>query len=494
MSVTHANKTESAKEPQGAKTMGEAAPQFADSRAATTAQLAMQQLMHNSPRSTAQRVIANAMSAPVPQQKTIQRAEDEELLQGKFETAQRAEDEELLQGKFELAQRAEKPNNTGLPDNLKSGIENLSGMSMDHVKVHYNSDKPAQLQAHAYAQGSEIHVAPGQEKHLPHEAWHVVQQAQGRVKPTMQMKGDVPVNNDVGLENEADVMGAKATKNITQLIDDRAHSNNSILSTSLNTNCEFNSESVQRKLNAQGKYKVCGPMAATSAESWEGFLNDEDIVDRFFPNDEAKLKTIYEEVKLASEAHKASKGATTGNVLNKLHTKLVASSKAQSVSPGGTHWDSLLQMASLEIEPQSSGKFIQKNAKDAAEKVWPVSDLGAVPESFWKAVLKDAKPKPILATPKVIPDLATAVLTHANERFNAWRTGAEANRGAWAGSNSHGEQPGDYEAVANTTLQQLTLILPHGGWRLAFSLSAEEGNSLHRYGGAAKGQDFIYHL
>jgi|GEM_PF-5382157 len=103
-----------------------------------------------------------------------------------------------------------KANNTGLPDNLKSGIENLSGISMDHVKVHYNSSKPAQLQAHAYAQGNEIHLAAGQEKHLPHEAWHVVQQAQGRVKPTMQMKGNVQVNDNTGLEKEADVMGSKA--------------------------------------------------------------------------------------------------------------------------------------------------------------------------------------------------------------------------------------------------------------------------------------------
>ena len=39
-----------------------------------------------------------------------------------------------------------KENNTGLPDKLKSGIENLSGYSMDDVKVHYNSPKPAQLQ------------------------------------------------------------------------------------------------------------------------------------------------------------------------------------------------------------------------------------------------------------------------------------------------------------------------------------------------------------
>ena len=74
-----------------------------------------------------------------------------------------------------------KENNTGLPDNLKSGIEKLSGIPMDDVKVHRNSDKPAQLNAHAYAQGNEIHLGSGQEKHLPHEAWHVVQQKQGRV-------------------------------------------------------------------------------------------------------------------------------------------------------------------------------------------------------------------------------------------------------------------------------------------------------------------------
>ncbi|HXU92525.1 MAG TPA: DUF4157 domain-containing protein [Gallionella sp.] len=111
------------------------------------------------------------------------------------------------------AQRQEtpaKPNNTGLPDNLKSGIESLSGISMDNVKVHYNSSQPAQLNALAYAQGTDIHVAPGQEQHLPHEAWHVVQQAQGRVQPTMQMKDGVPVNGDQGLEHEADVMGERA--------------------------------------------------------------------------------------------------------------------------------------------------------------------------------------------------------------------------------------------------------------------------------------------
>jgi len=100
-------------------------------------------------------------------------------------------------------------NNTGLPDNLKTGVESLSGVSLDNVKVHYNSPKPAQLSALAYAQGTDIHVAPGQQKHLPHEAWHIAQQSQGRVTPTTQVKG-VAINDNSSLEREADVMGAKA--------------------------------------------------------------------------------------------------------------------------------------------------------------------------------------------------------------------------------------------------------------------------------------------
>ncbi|GLR17007.1 eCIS core domain-containing protein [Portibacter lacus] len=107
------------------------------------------------------------------------------------------------------------PNNTGLPTQLKSGIESLSGYSLDDVNVHYNSDKPAQLKAHAYAQGTDIHLASGQEKHLPHEAWHVVQQKQGRVQPTTQKKG-IGVNDDSSLEKEADVMGAKASESKTK--------------------------------------------------------------------------------------------------------------------------------------------------------------------------------------------------------------------------------------------------------------------------------------
>ena len=125
---------------------------------------------------------------------------------------------ESLQRKAELANNAAqcaslppRPNNTGMPDNLKTGIESLSGFSMDNVRVHYNSSKPATVQALAYTQGTDIHVAPGQEKCLPHEAWYVAQQMAGRVSPTTNING-MPVNDNAALEHEADVMGEKAVQ------------------------------------------------------------------------------------------------------------------------------------------------------------------------------------------------------------------------------------------------------------------------------------------
>lgn len=158
------------------------------------------------------------------QAKTLQRMDEEELMQGKF-TAQRFEDEEELQGKFgaplqrmeeeellqgKFAPPAQRQEN-GLPAPLAQGIQSLSGVDVSDVRVHRNSAKPAQIQAHAYAQGTDIHLAPGQERHLPHEAWHTVQQKQGRVQATTQLQG-VGINDDAGLESEADAMGAKAAQ------------------------------------------------------------------------------------------------------------------------------------------------------------------------------------------------------------------------------------------------------------------------------------------
>src|SRR4051794_29915410 len=66
-----------------------------------------------------------------------------------------------------------------LPHALRRNAEALGGFSLADVRVHRDSPEPAKLGAHAFARGSDIHLGPGQEEHLPHEAWHVVQQKQG---------------------------------------------------------------------------------------------------------------------------------------------------------------------------------------------------------------------------------------------------------------------------------------------------------------------------
>ena len=211
MMPTHASntpepKSEAVAEVTRRTATADSAIQFKDNRPETTAQRIMKQVasnrrtpqvVDNRPEAVAQRKLIDTMNSSTRSNVGNQPVSQ---LQKMADVPPASTDTPIQK----------KENNTGLPDNLKSGIENLSGYSMDDVKVHYNSDKPAQLQAHAYAQGTNIHLGPGQEKHLAHEAWHVVQQKQGRVQATRQLKGKIQLNDDSRLEKEADIMGAKA--------------------------------------------------------------------------------------------------------------------------------------------------------------------------------------------------------------------------------------------------------------------------------------------
>lgn len=201
---THADKTQGNKnqsfahEPVQQQRVDESSLQFADARPEPIAQKKLQALTDNSP-GAMQLKSFQTMANNSPQ--TQQIAQLQAMV-----NHHAAQQPQPIQ---------KKENNTGLPDDLKTGMENLSGMSLNHVKVHYNSSKPAAVQAHAYAQGSEIHLASGQEQHLPHELGHVVQQAQGRVQPTTSV-GGVQVNDNPGLEAEATVMGDKAINSLSR--------------------------------------------------------------------------------------------------------------------------------------------------------------------------------------------------------------------------------------------------------------------------------------
>lgn len=96
-----------------------------------------------------------------------------------------------------------------LPYCLRIGMERLSGLPLGMVRVFYNAAEPASVQAHAFAQGLNIYLAPDQAHHLAHELGHIVQQMKGMVKPTSTVNG-VAINDDPYLERHATELGERA--------------------------------------------------------------------------------------------------------------------------------------------------------------------------------------------------------------------------------------------------------------------------------------------
>lgn len=119
-------------------------------------------------------------------------------------------------GSRAAAVRQRRKNNTGMPDAVKTQMETALQADFSEVRVHPNSSQAPAVGALAYTQGHDVHFAPGQfqpestagQRLLGHELTHVVQQRQGRVRPTIEV-GGMPVNDDVSLEKEADQLGSK---------------------------------------------------------------------------------------------------------------------------------------------------------------------------------------------------------------------------------------------------------------------------------------------
>lgn len=99
-------------------------------------------------------------------------------------------------------------NHTGIPIQLKELVEQSTGMSLNDVRVHYNSILPAKLDAFAYTKGTQVEISPGQEQHLPHELGHVIQQKLGIVRANAVHSSGIMMNVDKTLERQADEIGA----------------------------------------------------------------------------------------------------------------------------------------------------------------------------------------------------------------------------------------------------------------------------------------------
>ncbi|OKH39735.1 hypothetical protein NIES2119_05660 [[Phormidium ambiguum] IAM M-71] len=168
---------------------------------------------------------AQAKAEPVQRQER----EEEEPAQAKAEPVQRQEREEEepaqakaesklkvkpVQAKIDLA-----PTGSGkpMPEAVQQKMETAFGADFSGIRIHEGPQAKA-MNAIAYTQGENIHFQPGKyqpetqsgQELLGHELTHVVQQKAGRV--TAPQRKAVPINADINLETEADLLGAKAAR------------------------------------------------------------------------------------------------------------------------------------------------------------------------------------------------------------------------------------------------------------------------------------------
>ncbi len=110
--------------------------------------------------------------------------------------------------------------NKSLPSKLQSNMETSLGQDFSNVGIHTNSQKAVQMKAKAFTQSEQIHFAPGEfnpgstsgQNLIGHEFTHIAQQRAGVVKPTKALKKGEMINDDRGLESEADNFGRKAAR------------------------------------------------------------------------------------------------------------------------------------------------------------------------------------------------------------------------------------------------------------------------------------------
>lgn len=112
-----------------------------------------------------------------------------------------------------------KAENKSLPPDVQAKMESSFGEDFSGVEIHKDSGKATELNALAFTQGESIHFAPGQfnpsgiegQQLIGHELAHVVQQRSGIVNPTNIIGKGIKLNEDKGLEQEADSSGRRAT-------------------------------------------------------------------------------------------------------------------------------------------------------------------------------------------------------------------------------------------------------------------------------------------
>jgi hypothetical protein len=269
-----------------------------------------------------------------------------------------------------IAPRAAEPSPARLPGGLKAGVERRAGLSLDDVRVHFNSPKPATVRASAYTQGTDIFVGPGQERQLRHEAWHVVQQKRGRVSPRFSL-GGAPINADSDLEREASSPALQDAAGESALLDGGAV-RQSVATASAGPGV------IQRSFLLNGK-PYADEASVTSDETLKGALEENGLLDKAialarsttthekFKNEFGLVGFLY---KWAGEPEKSEKGekgekGEEGEELGPAPIDTYIDTPPAEISKGaakytdGPNWGHLFQKHGAQmLEPATKAQFL----------------------------------------------------------------------------------------------------------------------------------------
>lgn len=114
---------------------------------------------------------------------------------------------------FQPAAQLQNESVNGISHSENNAVKELSGGKVDlhesGAKVETTSSSDSRLKSvGARSMAVQGQAIVGDSRDRGHEIWHLAQQEMGQVQPTTEING-TPVNDDKGLENDADVKGAK---------------------------------------------------------------------------------------------------------------------------------------------------------------------------------------------------------------------------------------------------------------------------------------------
>ncbi len=107
-----------------------------------------------------------------------------------------------------------------LPEEVQTKMENSFSQDFSNVNIHKDSSSAQDIHAKAYAQGNDIHFAPGEydpsskagHELIGHELTHVVQQKQGKVNSSTINRKSLAITQETEFEKEADEAGKLASE------------------------------------------------------------------------------------------------------------------------------------------------------------------------------------------------------------------------------------------------------------------------------------------